>query len=31
MKIIFMKFGTKRQFFSNFDVMLLTSVYLDIF
>lgn len=31
MKIIFMKFGTKRQFFPNFDVMLLTSVYLDIF
>ena len=31
MKIVFMKFGTKRQLFLNFDVMLLTPVYLDIF
>ena len=29
MKIVFMKFGTKRQLFLNFDVMLLTPVYLD--
>ena len=27
MKIVFMKFGTKRQLFLNFDVMLLTPVY----
>lgn len=31
MKIVFMKFGTKRQLFLNFDVILLTPVYLDIF
>lgn len=30
MKVIFMEFGTKRQLFPNFDVMLLTSIYLEI-